>query len=144
MGGSKQLKVGLRVRDLEVSCALYLQIGFRQIPNTRFPVPQNTRYKNLRYLTYGHTWLILSDLHAHGYHNAEREQAAKGGPLGSGFVLAVPTRDLAGMYDLWQREGLPVTLEPHDAPWARIFYGLDPDGYELEFEEFPTAERVDH
>ena len=55
MGGSKQLKVGLRVRDLEVSCALYLQIGFRQIPNTRFPVPQNTRYKNLRYLTYGHT-----------------------------------------------------------------------------------------
>jgi hypothetical protein len=32
-------------------------------------------------------------------------------------------------------EGRTVTLEPHDAYWARIFYGLDPDGYELMFEE---------
>jgi hypothetical protein len=31
--------------------------------------------------------------------------------------------------------GLPVTLEPEDAYWARIFYGLDPDGYELMFEQ---------
>jgi lactoylglutathione lyase len=134
--GSKQLKVGLRVQSLEASCALYLQLGFRQIPNTQQP--------NLRYLTYGHTWLILSDLHAHGYHNAEREQAVKTGPLGHGFVLAVPTRDLTGVYDLWKREGLPVTLEPQDTPWARIFYGLDPDGYELMFEEFFPTERTDH
>jgi lactoylglutathione lyase len=62
---------------------------------------------------------------------------------GSGFVLAVPTRDLVSVYDLWQREGLPVTLEPEDAPWARIFYGLDPDGYELMFEEFFPDERAD-
>jgi lactoylglutathione lyase len=27
-----QLKVGLRVRDLEASCALYLKLGFKQIP----------------------------------------------------------------------------------------------------------------
>jgi lactoylglutathione lyase len=128
MRGAKQLKVGLRVRDLERSCALYLRLGFRQIP-----VPDQP---NLRYLTFGHTWLILSAMHAHGYHNAEREQAAKAGPLGSGFVLTVPTQDLDGAYDLWQREGLPVTLEPQSVPWARIFYGLDPDGYELMFEQF--------
>jgi lactoylglutathione lyase len=128
MRGAKQLKVGLRVRDLERSCVLYLRLGFRQIPNTDQP--------NLRYLTFGHTWLILSDMHAHGYHNAERERAVKAGPSGSGFVLAVPTQDLEGAYDLWHREGLPVTLEPQDVPWARIFYGLDPDGYELMFEQF--------
>lgn len=128
MRGAKQLKVGLRVRDLERSCALYLRLGFRQIPMPGQP--------NLRYLTFGHTWLILSAMHAHGYHNAERGQAAKAGPLGSGFVLTVPTQDLDGAYDLWQREGLSVTLEPQDVPWARIFYGLDPDGYELMFEQF--------
>lgn len=32
MRGARQLKVGLRVGDLEESCALYLKLGFRQIP----------------------------------------------------------------------------------------------------------------
>jgi lactoylglutathione lyase len=127
MRGSRQLKVGLRVRDLERSCALYLRLGFRQIPHTDQP--------NLRYLTFGHTWLILSDMHAHGYHNAQREQAATSGPIGGGFVLAIPTQNLDDTYDLWRREALPVTLEPQDVFWARIFYGLDPDGYELMFEQ---------
>jgi lactoylglutathione lyase len=125
--GARQLKVGLRVRDLEASCALYLKLGFRQIPRPDEP--------RLRYLTFGHTWLILSDRYQHGYHNAERELAAVSGPLGSGLVLAVPVSDLSATYDLWLSEGLTVTLEPHDAYWARIFYGLDPDGYELMFEE---------
>jgi lactoylglutathione lyase len=78
-------------------------------------------------------------MHAHGYHNPEREQAVKTGPPGRGFVLAVPTQDLAGVYDLWRSEGLPVTLEPQDVFWARIFYGLDPDGYELMFEQHHPA-----
>ena len=30
--GRTQLKVGLRVRNLEASCALYLKLGFKQIP----------------------------------------------------------------------------------------------------------------
>jgi lactoylglutathione lyase len=130
MRGSRQLKVGLRVRDLERSCALYLRLGFRQIPQ-----PDQPDQPNLRYLTFGHTWLILSDMHAHGYHNAQREQAATAGPIGGGFVLAVPTQNLDDTYDLWRREQLPVTLEPQDVFWARIFYGLDPDGYELMFEQ---------
>ena len=120
--------MGLRVRDLERSCALYLRLGFREIPNTDQP--------NLRYLTFGYTWLIMADMHVHGYHNTEREQAVKAGPLGHGFVLAMPTQDLDSTYDLWKRENLPVTLEPEDTDWARIFYGLDPDGYELMFEQF--------
>lgn len=127
MGGSKQLKVGLRVRDLEWSCDLYLRLGFRRIPHTDQP--------HLRYLTFGHTWLILSDMHAHGYHNAQREQAATAGPIGGGFVLAIPTQSLDDTYALWRHEDLPVTLEPQDVFWARIFYGLDPDGYELMFEQ---------
>ena len=57
------------------------------------------------------------------------------GPLGDGFVLAIPTPDLDATYALWCSEGLKVTLEPEDAYWARIFYGLDPDGYELMFEQ---------
>jgi lactoylglutathione lyase len=125
--GTTQLKVGLRVRDLEASCALYLKLGFRQIPRP------DERW--LRYLTFGHTWLILSDRYNHGYHNAQRRDAAIGGRLGAGFVLAIPTPDLDAIYDLWRSEGLPVTLEPEDAYWARIFYGLDPDGYELMFEQ---------
>ncbi|WDZ88238.1 VOC family protein [Micromonospora cathayae] len=129
--GARQLKVGLRVADLDRSCALYLRLGFRQIPGQDQP--------NLRYLTFGHTWLILSDLHRHGYHDAEREQAVKAGPVGQGFVLAVPTPDLTATYELWRAEGLPVTLEPEDVGWARIFYGLDPDGYEVMFEEFTVA-----
>lgn len=125
--GARQLKVGLRVGDLDASCALYLKVGFRQIPRPDEP--------RLRYLTFGHTWLILSDRYQHGYHNAEREQAAVSGPLGGGVVLAIPVSDLNATYDLWRSEGLPVTLQPQDAYWARIFYGLDPDGYELMFEE---------
>ena len=88
--GTTQLKVGLRVSDLEASCA---------------------------------------DRYNHGYHNAQRREAAIAGPLGAGFVLAILTPDLDASYDLWRSEGLPVTLEPEDAYWARIFYGLDPDGY---------------
>lgn len=61
---TKQLKVGLRVRDLDRSFDLYRRLGFRHLPQ-----PEQT---HLRYLTYGHTWLILSDLHQHGYHHVER------------------------------------------------------------------------
>jgi lactoylglutathione lyase len=93
-----QLKVGLRVADLETSCAVYLRLGFRQIPRPDEP--------RLRYLTFGHTWMILSDRFQHGYHSTERRDAALSGPR-----------------------------EPQDAYWARIFYGLDPDGYGLMFEQ---------
>lgn len=68
-GGARQLKVGLRVNDLDRSVALYTKVGFRQIPVDGQPM--------LRYLTYGHTWLILSSLHSHGYHNAGREQLGR-------------------------------------------------------------------
>jgi lactoylglutathione lyase len=125
--GMTQLKVGLRVRDLDASCALYLKLGFKQIPRPDEP--------KLRYLTFGHTWLILSDMHNHGYHNAQRHDAAVNGPVGAGFVLAIPVPDLDAVHELWRSEGLPVTLEPENAYWARIFYGLDPDGYELMFEQ---------
>ena len=126
--GERQLKVGLRVRELRRSTDLYLRLGFREIPNLEQP--------NLRYLTFGHTWLILSDLTAHGYHTQEAEQAASSQPLGIGFVLAIPTPDLDRSYSIWCEEGLAVTVEPEDAGWARIFYGRDPDGYEVMFEEF--------
>jgi lactoylglutathione lyase len=95
----------------------------------------------LRYLTFGRTWLILSDRYQHGYHSAQRRDAALSGPLGSGVVLAIPTPDLDATYDLWRAEGLPVTLEPQDAYWARIFYGLDLDGYELMFEQHHAINR---
>lgn len=109
--------------------ALYTKVGFRQIPVDGQPM--------LRYLTYGHTWLILSSLHSHGYHNAGREQLARSANLGVGVVLAVPTPDLGAAYDTWRAEGLPITLEPEDVGFARVFYGLDPDGYEVMFEQFP-------
>jgi lactoylglutathione lyase len=104
-----------------------MDIGFRQIPHDDQP--------NLRYLTFGLTWLILTSRLTHPYHNSEREKAALEGPLGSGFVLAIPTTDLEGMYRLWRDRGLIITLEPQDVFWARIFYGLDPDGYEVMFEQ---------
>jgi lactoylglutathione lyase len=100
-----QLKVGLRVSDLEASSPLHLKLGFRQIPRPDEP--------RLRYLTFGRTWLILSDRYSHGYHNAGRGDAAMAGPLGAGFVLAIPTADLDG---------------------------LDPDGYELMFEQHHTTD----
>jgi lactoylglutathione lyase len=127
--GAKQLKVGLRVADLDASCALYQKLGFKQIPRHDEP--------RLRFLTFGQTWLILSDRYQHGYHHAGREQAAKTGPLGSGLVLGIPVPNLDAVYRLWKAEGLEVTLEPQDVYYARIFYGLDPDGYEIMFEEHP-------
>jgi lactoylglutathione lyase len=33
-------------------------------------------------------------------------------------------------------DGRPIRLEPEDVGWARIFYGLDPDGYEVMFKRF--------
>ncbi|ARZ72427.1 hypothetical protein SMD11_6851 [Streptomyces albireticuli] len=128
MMGAKQVKVGLRVRDLQASGDLYRRLGFREIPNDEQP--------NLRYLTFGHTWLILSDMHAHEYNRPEEEQMVKAGPLGLGFALALPTSDLDAVYDLWRREGLPVVSEPEVTAWARIFVGQDLDGYELVFEQF--------
>jgi lactoylglutathione lyase len=116
--GERQLKVGLRVRDLSRSADLYLRVGFREIPNSEQP--------NLRYLTFGHTWLILADLDLHGYHAEARERAARTGPLGSGFVMSIPTTDLDTRYALWRDEGLPITLEPEDAGWARIFLRTRP------------------
>lgn len=77
--GAKQLKIGLRVDDLERSMSLYRQIGFREIPNQDQPM--------LRYLTFGHTWLILSSRQTHGYHNADREHAARSGPVKSPVVV---------------------------------------------------------
>lgn len=126
--GAKQMKVGLRVTDVDRSTALYLKTGFKQIPQPSQPA--------LRYLTYGHTWLILSSRFTHGYHNAERESLSTHGPLGGGVVLAVPTTDIHAMRELWRREGLPITLEIEDVGFATIFYGLDPDGYEVMFEQF--------
>ncbi|WP_228540168.1 VOC family protein [Nocardia sp. XZ_19_385] len=128
MMGAKQLKVGLRVRDLEASRRLYLKIGFREIPNDQEP--------NLRYLTYGNTWLILSDLNNHGYYNAEEERRVRSGPLGLGVGFGIPTKDLDAMYELWRTEGLPIVLEPEEAGWARVFTGQDLDGYQLMFEQF--------
>ncbi|MER6443910.1 VOC family protein [Streptomyces venezuelae] len=128
MMGAKQVKVGLRVRDLQASGDLYLRLGFREIPNDDQP--------NLRYLTFGHTWLILSDMYAHEYNRPEEEQAVQAGPLGLGFALALPTPDLDTAYDLWRREGLPVVSEPQDTAWARTFAGQDLDGYEVVFEQF--------
>ena len=34
-----------------------------------------------------------------------------------------------------------MTLEPQDAYWARIFYGLDLDGCELMFEQHHAIKR---
>ncbi|MFE6690194.1 VOC family protein [Streptomyces sp. NPDC057743] len=130
MRRTRQLKVGLRVRDLDASCGLYRKLGFKQVPHTSYP--------GIRYLTFGHTWLILSGLFIHSDHTAVRDQAARTGPLGNGLVLTVPTRNLQALHALWCAEGLPVTLEPADAPWGRIFMGLDPDGYELLFEQSPS------
>jgi lactoylglutathione lyase len=128
---ARQLKVGLRVSDLERSATLYRQLGFPTIPDDPRRGPARPPY-----LAYGHTWLILSDRFANGYHEAGREALARSGPLGAGFVLVVPTADLGAVRELWRREGLPVTLEPEDVGFARVFHGLDPDGYEIMFEEF--------
>ncbi|WBC16185.1 VOC family protein [Micromonospora sp. WMMA1998] len=130
---ARQLKLGLRVRDLDRSHRFYLRLGFRQIPQQDQP--------HLRYLTFGHTWLILSDLHRHGHHNDDRERAVKAGPPGLGVVLTVPTADLDATYAFWRDEGLPVTLESEDVGWARIFYGLDPDGCEVMVEQFHQVGR---
>ena len=124
---AQELKIGLRVRDLDRSFNLYRRLGFRHLPE-----PEQA---HLRYLALGHTWLILSDMYRHGYHNEERSHRIRQEPSGLGFVLVVPTTDLHATRELWRREGLPVTLEPEDVGWARIFYGLDPDGYELMFEQ---------
>lgn len=40
------------------------------------------------------------------------------------------------MYAPWRDDGRRIRLEPEDVGWARIFYGLDPDGYEVMFERF--------
>ena len=127
--GARQLKVGLRVRDPARSAQLYLALGFKEIPNDDQP--------DLRYLTFGHTWLILADLDAHGYHSDRRGAAVRTGPLGTGFVLAIPVLDLEATYAYWTGQGLEVTLPPEDVGFARIFYGIDPDGYEVMFEQFP-------
>lgn len=128
--GAKHLKVGLRVRDLAASAALYLRLGFKEIPNSEQP--------DIRYFTYGHTWLILSDKAAHPYQYTDESQveAVRTGPPGLGFVLAIPVPDLDAVYQLWRSEGLQMVAEPQATGWARVFFGRDLDGYELMFEQY--------
>lgn len=79
---------------------------------------------------------MLSSRFDHGYHDETRGALSQAGPLGLGFVLVIPTPDIQRTRRLWELEGLLVTLEPEDTGWAQIFYGLDPDGYEMMFEQF--------
>ena len=51
-------------------------------------------------------------------------------------MLAIPVPDLDATYEPWRPEGPPVTLKPEGAYWSRIFYDLDPDRYELMFEQY--------
>ena len=53
--------------------------------------------------------------------------------LGSGVVPTVPTTDISAVREPWRREALQVTLGPEDVGFAVVFYGLEPDGYELVF-----------
>ncbi|MFC8043466.1 VOC family protein [Nocardia sp. NPDC057353] len=50
--------------------------------------------------------------------------------------IGLRVRDLDAAYELWQAEGLPIISERENVVWARIFSGLDPDGYEITFEQF--------
>jgi hypothetical protein len=79
VAGAKQLKVGLRVADLDASCALYVKLGFKQIPHPDQP--------KLRYLTFGHTWLNLSDRSAHGYHKRRTRRSGNVRPAWQRFRL---------------------------------------------------------
>ncbi|RJQ72837.1 VOC family protein [Pseudonocardiaceae bacterium YIM PH 21723] len=126
--GAKQVKIGLRVKDLRRSGELYLRLGFREIPNDEVPT--------LRYLTYGNTWLILIDQQEHDYYRPEERVAVTAGPPGVGFTMALPVPDLDAAHRLWRDAGLPIVMEPKDAGFARVFSGLDPDGYQVTFEQF--------
>ncbi|GAA2667056.1 lactoylglutathione lyase [Actinosynnema pretiosum] len=127
--GSRQVKVGLRVADLDRSRDLYLAVGFKEIPNDEQPT--------LRYLTHGRTWLILSDRQAHPYISERDRVSAQEGPVGAGFVLAVPVSDVEALHRWWAaQDGLEVVLPPEDAGWAVVFQGADYDGYQVMFEQF--------
>jgi lactoylglutathione lyase len=128
VSGVGQLKIGLRVRNLDRSVALYRRLGFKEVPNNE---------KSQRLLAFGDAWLVLSERSAKGDHPDERGERLKNSTPGSGVVLTIPTHDLNALLGYWTEEGMLVISALVPGEPDRAFHGLDPDGYELRFEEIP-------
>lgn len=120
--GAGQPEVRLAVRDLERSAALYRRLGFEDVAGDD---------PALRRLTLPGLGLVLAE----GAHNQVRTASDRQGQPELGVVLAIPTPDLDGVHRYWEEEGMLVVSAPHRDGARRVFHGLDPDGYQLRFEE---------
>ncbi len=60
----------------------------------------------------------------------------------SGFHLEMLTEHLDDMYNALHEYGMKITGKPTVRPWGeRTFILLDPDGYQLEFEEIKPGQK---
>ena len=48
-----------------------------------------------------------------------------------GSEIAFCEDDVDGLYETWEREGVPIALPPTDLGFGRTFVALDPDGHRI-------------
>jgi len=57
----------------------------------------------------------------------------------AGAHVELSTSDLDGLYQKLKARGVEFESPPHDEPWERLAWALDPDGYTLEFAQGERA-----
>ncbi len=67
--------------------------------------------------------------------NAKRVTPA----MRAGAHVELSTSDLDGLYERLKARGVEFDGPPHDEPWERVAYAIDPDGYTLEFAQGERA-----
>lgn len=126
----REVKIGIRVGDVERAVAFYRGLGFAEI--ARIPGPAGTPV--LAVLLRDQVHLIVDALVGLPYPDTDRERRIQAGPRGLGCVIGLEVEDLRSVYDYCVAEGAEITSTITDQPWGeRTFTCVDPFGWEWKF-----------
>ena len=126
----REIKLGIRVPDVEEASAFYRGLGFNQIGLV--PGPSGSPVlANLAQETFH---LILDALVGLPFPETDRERMIKAGPRGLGCVIGLEVSDLDATFDYCTERGSEITGPMQVQPWGeRTFTCIDPFGYEWKF-----------
>jgi uncharacterized glyoxalase superfamily protein PhnB len=125
-----EVKLGIRVADVEQASSFYGGLGFDQIG----VVPGPSGLPVLAVLVREGFHLILDALVGLPFPDSDRERTIKAGPRGLGCVIGLEVTNLQETYDYCTSHGTEITGPLQDQPWGeRTFTCIDPFGYEWKF-----------
>jgi uncharacterized glyoxalase superfamily protein PhnB len=128
----------LLVADIARASRFYEKLGFTQ----QAAYPRADGELTVALLSHGGSTLILGRRDELHYENPARARLIRKGPIGLGTVLTCAVPDLDAVYRAVKRAKVQILLEPTEEFYGdRVFFFLDPDGYEWKISE--TVRQVD-